>query len=304
MIFLKNCPDLVKIIYTFFIFYLHIRDRHDTEISIIKKEDRPLYNLLTTPVNVEEFFEGRYTFGDIMWQSFTDGRIRPVDQLHPIISIIETEPLGCRKVVEVVGFYVLWKKPRVEDGSRWVTLEDKSSVLPSAVHPVKKYYASIGINYGNSWLDLDKPDDLDDTVPEFTPNEIADLVASVARRTVENTVSDEMRDALFSTHAMEGDDLLPGEGEVDTDDFENDCDDRPDTTEAEKLVEMKSEMLVDLKAIFYEIHKIKVMTTNSHIKWTPELKIQRKRFDKKYACLSKRPYKWFSSKHRDDFEFT
>lgn len=231
-----------------------------------------------------------------MWQSFTDGRIRPVDQLHPIISIIATEPRGCRKVVEVVGFYVLWRKPRIDDGSRWVTFEVKSSLLPSAVHSVKKYYASIGINYGNAWLDLEKPGDLDETVPEFTPEEIDDLVASVARRTIENTVSDAVRDDLLSTHATEGDDLLPGEGEVDSDDFEHDCDDRPDTTYAE--------MLVDLKAIFFEVHKLKSMTTNTHIKWTPEMHLQRKRFDEKYVSLSKGPYKWFSRKHRDDFEFT
>ena len=259
----------------------------------MKKHDLALYNKITTPVNVEKFFRGKYTFNDILWQSFSENRIRLIDQLHPVAQIIDTEPRGCRQVVKVKSFYVLWVQ-RQSDGSRWVTLEPKTSFLPSGVHSVKKYYASKGIKYGNSWLSLNEPGDLDDFY-NFPPTEVDELVASVARRTAETTVSADVTNELLSDMALEGDELLSDEGQNDPDCFEDDCDDRADTTELE--------MLRDLKKICFQVHKLKSMSKASRPKWPSALKLERKKFDVKYFSLSINAYKYFQEQHGSSFVF-
>ena len=298
--------------------YAHYRAEHDAYMTEMKtspdEKIRALYTLSKETVKISEHFKGEFTFADLHWQSFTTGRLHKDDELHQVLSVIETEPLGCRQVREVTDFYVLWDR-RQFDGSLWVSIEPKSSFLPSGVHSVSTYYARLNISYQNAWLVLAKPDDSDE-ISELPRTTVDHLVSTVATRTEANTVdnykvselllgnalysadSDEnstFSDGILTDTASEGD-VMSGEGDVDTDDFEKDCDIRPDTTYCE--------MLAELKVLLFEIHKLKKQLGSKRINWTETMHRNHSEFDNKFRCLSKNPFKYFRNLHKDEFVFT
>ena len=298
--------------------YAHYIAEHNTSMTEMKNspdaEIRALYVLSKETVKISEHFNGAFTFADLHWQSFTMGKLHKDDELHQVISVLDTEPRGCRQVRDVTDFYVLWDR-RQHDGSLWVSIEPKNSFLPSGVHSVSYYYARFGISYQNAWLVLTKPDDSGE-LSELSRTTVDHLVSTVAAsRTEANTVanykvtellhgynlycadSDKISvdsDGILTDTASEGD-VLSSEGEIDTDDLEDDIDTRPDTTYCE--------MLAELKELLFAIHKLKKSLGAKRINWTEEMHRNHSAFDDKFRCLSKNPFKYFRNLHTDDFVF-
>ena len=276
-----------------------MKNAHDTTLTKLRDSPdlatRSLYELTKTAVNVADFWKGELTFQDVLWQCYLAGRVHKDDELHQVICVVDTEPRGCKNVVAVTGFYVIWLQKQ-DDSSIWVTFEPKTSFLPSGVHVVSKYYSTIGITYQNSWLVLNAPGDLHDDVGTFTRRDVDELVSSVGRRSDAATLDNAAVRELLSDTAFEGE-LLSDEGEPDFDDFEHDCDDRPDTTNLE--------MLADLRVILQAILDQKKGLVSKRCNWTPAIEKLKTKFNKKYACLnkSKDPFKHFRAKCKAELGF-
>ena len=219
--------------------------------------------------------------------------------MHQVEQIVATKPRNFSDVSRVEGFYVLWRD-RQTDGSRWVTLESKKKFLPSGVHIVKKYYASVGITYQNSWLSvLLEPDTINDAMLSFDRHDVNRLVNSVARRTKQNTVPAACVSDLMSSEAFEGDGLLPGEGEHDPEDFESFIDNLDNGGAVEKIttkIRANRELSIDLCRVLHRINEARIMTVSDvrPRRHDDRIRTMKARFDAKYRSKSKNPFKYYS----------